>query len=78
MGLPRINVLQIDGHNALGRSRVTLEDGTVFENYVILRQVDGEDLFEVEMPSGIFKGKKCLLQPEKFNRFVPNEYDNAW
>jgi hypothetical protein len=78
VGLPRIEVLRVDSLNAFGCSRITLEDGTFFESYVVLHHVDGMNLFEVEMPTGIFKGKMCLLHPATFNRFKPEAYDNAW
>ena len=78
MLLPRINVLCIEGLNAVGRVRVTLEGYASFETSAIEHREGREVFFRTEIPCGIFKGRICLLSPVVFNPFVPEPFDQPW
>lgn len=77
MTLPTIEVLQICVFPR-GLILVWLEDGTAFRTEAIERHEDKLIFFEIKMPTGVFQGKQCLLQPKMLNRFKSEPYDNAW
>ena len=75
---PIIEVKSVKVLNAIGLVCVTLKDGYLFECSSIERHQCGAIFFEIEMPGGVFKGRRCLLSPQNFVRFRPEPYDDSW
>jgi hypothetical protein len=78
MGHPRISVESVKIISIVGDVEVVFEDGTSFKSSAITRAVGKEVCFELTMPSGVFKGRTCLLLPETVHQFVPEPYDQSW